>query len=244
LDVFKKEISKDINISIIITNFNYGHYLDRCISSVIKNTHKKIEIVIVDDCSSDNSLNILKEYLYYPINITIISKKINTGLSHSRNLGIEYSNSEYIFMLDADNYIYEDCLEEHLKLIEKEKADVVYGIIDCYTNNVKVSEISNESYNLSKLKNGNYIDSMALYRKSTLLKIGGYDYEMMNYGFGWEDYELWIKLGLNECKIVNINRSLSYYDKREDSMISLTGCLKIELQDYIKKKYFNNANIQ
>jgi len=91
-------------ISVIITNFNYSNYLKSCIESVINQTYKNIEIIIIDDCSTDDSINIISSFATKYKNILIHYNQQNKGVIYSRNLGIESSSGDYICFLDADDY--------------------------------------------------------------------------------------------------------------------------------------------
>ena len=91
-------------LSIIVPVYNASKYLERCLDSVINQTLKEIEIICINDGSSDNSKTILENYAKKDNRIKIINQK-NLGLSASRNKGIKYANGEYIFFVDADDWI-------------------------------------------------------------------------------------------------------------------------------------------
>ena len=94
-------------ISVIIPVYNTEQHLNKCLNSVVNQTLKDIEIICINDNSSDNSLNILKEYKEKDKNnrIKIISLKTNKGASHARNIGIKLSTGKYISFIDSDDYI-------------------------------------------------------------------------------------------------------------------------------------------
>lgn len=103
--------NNSIIISIIIPIFNLEYKnLRRCIESVLGQTFKDFELILIDDGSTDNSLNICKEYASLDKRISLIHKE-NGGVSSARNLGIEYSKGEYIAFIDGDDYIDCDYLE-------------------------------------------------------------------------------------------------------------------------------------
>lgn len=109
-------------VSVIIPNYNYAIYLDQCIKSVLKQTYKKFEIIVVDDGSTDNSLQVLNSYLD---KVTLVLSK-NYGSSAARNLGVLYAKGDYITFLDADDFWAEDFLMKQIKTLEENKADLVY----------------------------------------------------------------------------------------------------------------------
>ena len=91
-------------VSVIITNYNYSNYLTSCIESVINQTYKNIEIIIIDDCSTDDSVKIISSFATKYNIIQTHYNLQNKGVIYSRNLGIEISNGDYICFLDADDY--------------------------------------------------------------------------------------------------------------------------------------------
>ena len=108
---------KDL-ISVIINTYNAQNYIDKCIQSIISQTYKNIEIIIVNDGSTDNTLNICKKYK--DNRIKIIDQE-NKGLSLARNIGIENSNGKYLYFVDADDYVENDVLEYLYNQMKKYK---------------------------------------------------------------------------------------------------------------------------
>jgi len=112
--------------SIIVPMYNVEKYLSKCIESILNQHYKDMEIIIIDDKSTDNSLSIAEKYEKYK-NIKIISKERNSGLSESRNIGIREARGKYIIFLDSDDYIDENALLDLNKLIcEHEFPDIIY----------------------------------------------------------------------------------------------------------------------
>ncbi|PPS21321.1 glycosyltransferase family 2 protein [Brachyspira murdochii] len=94
-----------IKISVIIPVYNVESYLRECLDSVINQTLKDIEIICIDDNSTDNSYNILLDYQKIDNRIKIIKHKENLGLGPARNSGIKVAIGEYIYFIDSDDYI-------------------------------------------------------------------------------------------------------------------------------------------
>ncbi len=118
-------------ISVIIPNYNNEKYLDRCIQSVTNQSYKNIEIIIIDDGSTDRSLDICRSYSDKDKRITIFKNK-NRGAAFSRNYGISKSNGEYIQFLDSDDYISHDKFEHQVELLRKRPPNT---LVFCgYTN--------------------------------------------------------------------------------------------------------------
>ena len=98
-------------ISVVVPVYNVEKYLEKCLQSLIEQCYSDMEIVVVDDKSTDRSLCIAKKYEKYN-NVKVISKEKNTGLSDSRNVGIRESRGQYIMFLDSDDYVEDRCYKE------------------------------------------------------------------------------------------------------------------------------------
>ena len=156
-------------VDIIVPNFNKGNFLDECIGSVLKQSYTNWKLYVIDDCSNDNSLEVLNKYKDEKINITILKK--NKGPSFCRNLGIRISKSEYIAFLDSDDYWSKDKLENQIKFMLKNNFEFTYtDYISFFVKNK--SHISKktklkESFNFKEFTRNSSINSstMILTRK-------------------------------------------------------------------------------
>ena len=99
---------KKVKYSIITTIYNLDNILSRAIDSVLNQDYKNFEFIIVNDCSSDNSYELLKQYKEKDKRIILINNKKNMGLSGSRNIAVERASGEYIVYLDGDDSFYEN----------------------------------------------------------------------------------------------------------------------------------------
>lgn len=103
-------------VSVVVAAYNVEKYLDRCIKSLVNQTlNNEIEIIIVNDCSEDNTLSIAKKYSYENENIIIINKEENQGLSEARNSGLALARGKYVAFVDGDDYVeinaYKSCYD-------------------------------------------------------------------------------------------------------------------------------------
>lgn len=118
-------------ISVIIPIYKVEEYLDECISSVVNQTYKNLEIILVDDGSPDNCPAMCDDWAKKDERIRIVHKT-NGGLSDARNAGIDVASGEYIAFVDSDDYIKPDMLEKIYAAIRREDADIaVCGILSC-----------------------------------------------------------------------------------------------------------------
>ena len=115
------------NVSAIVLVYNAEKYLKVCIDSLINQTLDNIEIILVNDASTDDSLSICKEYEKKFKNVKIINKEKNEGLAVSGNMGIYASKGEYITLVDNDDYVPIDAYEKLYKKAKNTKSDVVIG---------------------------------------------------------------------------------------------------------------------
>ena len=132
-----EEKINDIKVSIIIPVYNVEKYVSRCLESVINQTLKEIEIIIVNDGTIDTSLNICEKYKIKDSRIKLFSKA-NEGLGLTRNYGMERANGKYIAFLDSDDYVECDFYEKLYKNIEKNNTDAVFGNIKLHTYDNKI----------------------------------------------------------------------------------------------------------
>ena len=119
-------------LSVIIPVYNVAPYLKRCLDSVVNQTLKDIEIILVDDCSTDGSLEILKEYVSKDERIKLIILEQNHGAAVSRNKGLEAAKGEYIGFVDSDDKIDLNFYEELYKKAKETNADIVKGEVVRY----------------------------------------------------------------------------------------------------------------
>ena len=118
----------DEMISVVVPIYNKEKYLDRCLKTISEQTYRNLEIVLINDGSTDNTEEICKKWLKKDNRILYIAKS-NGGVSDARNLGLEKSNGEYITFVDPDDYLKDDCLEVLLDCLERENGDISY----CYS---------------------------------------------------------------------------------------------------------------
>ncbi|MEN8905457.1 MAG: glycosyltransferase family 2 protein [Clostridiales bacterium] len=115
-----------IKVSIIIPVYNVEKYLSKCIGSVVEQTFKNIEILIINDGSTDGSSKIIEYYQNKDSRVLVVNKK-NEGVSKARNQGIKMAKGKYIMFVDSDDWIEKDCVETFLEIIEEKKADIVFS---------------------------------------------------------------------------------------------------------------------
>ena len=224
-----------MKISVCIPCFKQAEYLPHAIESVLSQTVKPHEIIVVVDGSPDKSLEIAKSYESKGVQVV---SQANKGLASARNTGLMNSTGDFFYPLDADDMMLENCIERVSQTIEETDADVIAPSFKCFgLHNDSVVLMQNPTLNDFKPVNGfpmNRIGYFSAIRKSALLEIGGYSPKMT---FGWEDYHLWINLLTRGKRIVTIPKILILYRTKESSMIHEANAHAGELMAQIYKDF-------
>ncbi len=183
-------------VSVIVTNYNYAKYVGQCIESAINQTYKPIEIVVINDGSTDNSDQVIKKYTNKHPEIKYINQK-NQGANVIRNKGIRLAKGDYIFLLDADNWLNPDHIEKLVKKAKETNADVVYSDLQHFGDDNEL--FITPEFNLLILKTRNFIDTGSLIKK-TSIEDSEFDTNL-NRKF-LQDYDFFLGLALKGLKIV------------------------------------------
>ena len=208
-------------ISVIIPVYNTEKYLEKCFDSVLNQTLKDIEIVIVNDGSKDQSQNIIDDYARKDARIKSIIKE-NGGLSDARNVGLDNATGEYIAFIDSDDYIDSNMFEMMYLSNQKNNSEIVLCDL------VKVDENGNEFRDLPQspqlpekiiLKDDLTIfGEMSCFACNKLFKKSLFDKHRFRKGIHFEDIELIPKLVLDSTIISKINEPFYKYFERQDSI--------------------------
>lgn len=163
-------------VSVIIPVYNVEKYLKQCLDSVVNQTLQDIEIICVNDGSTDNSLKILEEYAQKDNRIIIISQE-NQGQSVARNIALEKATGEYVGFVDSDDYIDSNFYEELYRHAKKNNTDIACGEIykpneNCFYikyNKVEIAKKTKDKYKLAQIPKWNYIWNK-IYKREQLIK--------------------------------------------------------------------------
>jgi GT2 family glycosyltransferase len=232
-------------ISVVITLYNYENYIQPCVQSVNEASLDAIpggvEILIVDDASTDQSLRRARRAQRDSVlPVRIIEKKFNTGLADARNVGLRRARAPYAFIMDADNLIFPRALEELYQAITQSRAAAAYSILCRFRGqpNNRSGLLSYFDWDPRMLVEHPYIDAMALFDRPQLLALGGYDNELFKIGwFGWEDYELWLRMAAARLRAVLVPNILCLYRHHESAMSRTTNLFEIDLVRHLIARY-------
>ena len=120
-------------VSIVIPTYNRGHILNRAIESILNQSYKSIEVIIVDDCSSDNTAQLMERYKD-DVRVIYCKLKHNSGACYARNKGVDLSSGDYIGFLDSDDWFFPNKIEVQMKMMNRTKCDL------CISNYLRVDE--------------------------------------------------------------------------------------------------------
>lgn len=245
----------DSLISVIVPIYNVEKYLERCVESIINQTYKNLEIILVDDGSPDNCPQMCDDYAKKDSRIKVVHKK-NGGLSDARNAGMKVATGEYVSFIDSDDYISLDFYETLLQTMVDNDSDIVEcGVVKFYENE-KFDEYSDDQM----IKNFNTVDGLEelinensfhqyvwnkLYKSSIALDIP-YEVSKLNEDDFWT-YQIFGRAK----RVTRLNRTLYYYFQRSSSIMGngynirrldeIEG--KANRQKYIEK-YFPSLVVQ
>ncbi|MDI6804240.1 MAG: glycosyltransferase family A protein [Bacteroidota bacterium] len=224
-------------VTVIITLYNYQSFISTCLDSLKNQTIDKLNLVIVDDCSKDQSLKKANKWLDengIRFNDYVLARHtINRGLAVSRNTAISLARTKYVFILDADNLLYPRCLESLVDALENCDASFAYSYLEEFGDGNRLK--NTKPWNSSTLGIVSTIDAMVLLRKNVLDKVNGYSIMPV---MGWEDYELWFKIARIKGWGVQVPEILARYRVHRTSMLNTITNPNVEkLWNYLKENY-------
>lgn len=242
-----------VDVSIIIPVYNVQEYLPKCLDSVIKQTIKNKEIIVINDGSTDNCYEILTEYKMKFPEMIIINQK-NSGISETRNAGLSAATGEYIAFVDSDDFIELDMFEKMYTAAKRENADVV--ICDYILYKEITDKQNSDEYIIEGIDKEGPIDKVGALRKFLLNDIKAYAWNKLHKRELFtsnkimfpnfkvcEDTPVSFLLLACSKKIFLMSEPLYYYRQREDSLTKifsiksmvdmLDGCYI--MRDYLEK---------
>ncbi len=245
-----KQVFKEPLISVIIPVFNVEPYLSRCLDSIINQTYRNYEVVMVDDGSTDESGRICDKYAIENSFMKVMHKE-NEGLSEARNNGIEVANGDYITFIDGDDYVEESYIETLVREAISNNSDIVI----CSHKTISARKVVNpENNSISNYPKEVIIEKMLysdpiigvsawakLYKRCVISEL------RYPKGKNYEDTRMTVKYYDRAKTITVVSKSLYNYCLREDSLTSKpynSGTMDImeatkEMTSFVLRKYPN-----
>jgi len=228
-----------MTISVIIPVYNQGEYLEDCIESVYNQTVQPHEIIIVNDGSTDNSLEIAERYMFreFPMieSPVRVINQTNKGLSNARNTGIMNATGDYCFFLDSDDMLVENAIEKITTAILQTNADICAPSFKEFGKSNR--EVILGQFTINDLKVANRLGYFQAIRRASLLECGGYNTKAPIGRYGYEDYDLTFELFKRGKTIMIIPEPLVLYRVKERSMIHEANEHATELHEHIRKNH-------
>lgn len=209
-------------VSVIVTLYNYADVVLETLDSIVASQDVSYEIVIADDRSRDSGRAVVRAFMdrHPDVPIRLLGSEVNRGLPASRNLAIERSRADLVMVMDADNTVYPNCLRVLADTLAADPgAAFAYATLEAFGANPGLR--SELAWFPAWLCETNYIDAQAMVRRSTYERHGGYRDDDMVYG--WEDWELWLRLAGAGERGVHVPRLLGRYRTQASSMIAITN---------------------
>lgn len=201
-------------VSVVIPNYNRQQLIQRAIDSVLNQTYPNLEIIIVDDNSTDESKEVINQYLKKHKNIQAIFSPINKGANYCRNIGIQNTKGSYVAFLDSDDSFVDSKIEKQMNFLKTENADIVF----CdFVNHGNINKLKNKS-GIITLKDVIFDNQLGgfstfLIKKDVLTEVNCLDESLPS----CQDWDLIIKV-LKEHKGFFVGEKLVDYYVQEDSI--------------------------
>lgn len=211
-------------ISVVLPVHNGEKFLSQSIESVLKQTYKNIELIIVNDCSSDSSLSIAERYRCKDNRIKIINNTSNLKLPISLNVGFNECRGEYFTWTSDDNVMLPNALEVMLSDMKKNDVDFVFSRCEIINKNGHVIGRTKKYTNLDEIYYNNIVLASFLYKRKVHEELGGYDSNK----FLVEDYDFWLR-AYKKYKFSFIPNVL-YQIRFHDSTLGVLNYEKVKLE--------------
>ena len=208
-------------VSIIVPVFNSEKYLPECIQSILNQTYKYFELILVDDGSTDNSLSICSYFSNIDKRVKVISQE-NSGAPIARNKGLFSSNGSYVMFFDSDDIMVQNCLETMISAISKNNIDLCIANYETFSNSTKKIRYKNFNKRFNSKSSYCYIDPFPgtkLIKKQVLLEN---NLTFANLKIG-QDLNFYLKYLYLVNQIVLLDDSLCFYRLRDNSISHKVG---------------------
>jgi hypothetical protein len=210
-------------VSVLTALYNHSGYVLEALDSLAESTFRDFELLIVEDGSTDDSLDQVRDWLraHGQLPVRLLRHPVNLGLPRARNAALDFARGEFAFILDSDNTIYPRCIGRLVEALDADSgAEFAFGMMQRFWDDGSLDLINHFAWEPVRLRDSNFIDAMALLRVDALRELGGFTCERDLYG--WEDYDLWCRFAELGRYGVHVKEILARYRASETSMLSLT----------------------
>jgi glycosyltransferase involved in cell wall biosynthesis len=211
-------------VSVVVALYNHAGYVRDALESAANGTFGDVEVVVTDDGSTDGSGDVVEAWMRESPHVaaTLLRHPVNRGLPHARNTSTSYARGELVFVLDADNLLVPTGLERLVRALDAApNSAFAYGVLQRFDSSGPAGLMGVWPWEPWRLRYENYIDAMALVRRSTLDIVGGYSTDRRLHG--WEDFDLWCRIAELGGTAAHVPTVVGRYRSSATSMLSLTN---------------------
>lgn len=199
-------------VSVLIPAYNQGQYLVQAVESAFDQTYRPIQVVVVNDGSTDQTDQIAQELQHSHPNLVYLSQK-NQGVCQAMAAAFAEANGEYVVRLDADDYLPENYLSCLLDCLEAAGPAVAYAYCDAQYVGERQGVMEAGDFSLGRLVQENYIHVSALVRAAVIREVGYYNPNMC---YGFEDWDLWLSLAEADYRGTYCSGTFLYYRQKAE----------------------------
>jgi Glycosyl transferase family 2/Glycosyl transferases group 1 len=224
-------------VSVVVSLYNYADVVDDTLLSIAASEGVDFEIIVVEDHATDDSRAVVQRFIdgHPTVPIALVAKDANEGLAAARNAGFENARAAMVMVMDADNTIYPTCLRKLADALnDHPDVDAAYAILEDFGDQRNIR--SALAWDVDRLCRANYIDAQSMLRKSAWQRLGGYRADD-DHVFGWEDWDLWLRLAAEGGKAMLLPQILGRYRVQSGSMIALTNLATEDAIAAMRKRY-------
>lgn len=209
-------------VSVIVPVYNVEQYLDECLNSIRQQTYENLEIIVVEDCSTDKSLEVLSKHLNDQ-RIKLIRHEKNSGLSAARNTGIDAAKGDYIMFVDSDDHIHNNLIQLCLDNTSKKELDFIVFDFQSFYDGDKIDNKlnKNKKYESKLFNQSEYLKyhhfAWLKFLRADILKNNILRFPV---GYYYEDWPFHWELAFNNYRILHLSAPLYYYRLRSGSITS------------------------
>lgn len=218
--------------SVIMPCFNHGEFLREAVGSVKNSKRKDVELIVVDDGSTDERTR--KEMDALRAQGIKVIRQENKGLGAARNAGVVASQGEYLFPLDADDRLRSGWIDRGIGILDSDpNVGVVYGDAQCF--GTRTDRWAAGPFDTDRLLHGNFIHASALYRRAVWEQNHGYDGTMPIQGF--EDWDFWVGALEHGWRFAYMPEVFFEYRRAEQSMITQALPYEEQVREFVVRKH-------
>jgi GT2 family glycosyltransferase len=227
------------DVSVIVTVHNYGRFVRDALESALASEEVAVELVVVDDASSDGSPRIVQTFMEERPGaaITLVEQRVNTGVQRARNLAFSLARAPLAFVLDADNAVYPLGIAKLRHALETDPgAGFAYGLVERFSDDRSLGLMNTSGWDRALLAQEPYIDAMALVRVDGWRQVGGYVTEQ-SLELGWEDYDLWLSFAMAGFHGAYVREIVGRYRIHGVSSLTMTTLDTHELMAKLRERH-------